>query len=150
MVKGANDRHSSATQDRLGGVVAQCARDTATRVRSGTAHPQPFDRRAVLCPTGQRSHKEHLFERDVAMKNIALGDTEGLLEIKRCIDAARNNRGRHVGRKLADQFGNAVAERVIGIGGENAVDPKSIRQLAQLRSVIVCFGFAKGWDQRKQ
>ena len=106
-----NDRHNSATQDGLSGVVPWRAGDAAARVRSGTAHPQPVDRRTVLCPTGQRPHKEHLFERDVAMKNIAFGDAEGLLEIKRCIDAARNDRGRHVWCKPADQFGNPVAKR---------------------------------------
>ena len=70
---------------------------------SRTAEVQAVNRCAVLRPTGQGPHEEQLPHVDVAVKDIALGNTKGLFEIKRSVDFSGNNGGGHV-RRIAPDF----------------------------------------------
>lgn len=71
-------------------VVAGRSGHSSAGMRAGSAQVQPFDRRAILRPTGHRAHEEKLLERKIAVKNIALGEAVGAFQIE-----GRENLSRH-------------------------------------------------------
>ena len=101
---------SQFAQDGMRRVVSGRAGDAASRVGAGTAEPEIRDGRPVVCPARQRSHEEHLFQRDVAVEDIALGNAKGFFEINRRIDAPGDYRCGYIGRELPDECGYAIPQ----------------------------------------
>ena len=69
---------------------------------AGAAHPQVADRRRVLRPAGSRPQEEQLFQRQLALEDIAFGQAELALEIERRQDLAVQDDVADVGRVLGD------------------------------------------------
>lgn len=91
-------------------IVAGRAGYAAARMSAGTAEIQILNGGAVLRPFRQRPHEEHLLHRNIAVKDIALGDAKGLFKVNRGNDTSRDDRCGHVGCELTDQFGHAVTQ----------------------------------------
>src|SRR5690606_19180288 len=101
---------SARAEDATRGVVTGGAGNAATRMRAGPAKPQAFKGCAVSCEAWHGPHEEKLLEIDVAVKDISLGDAEGLLEVERRQDLARDDRAWNVWSVSADYFDDPVAQ----------------------------------------
>ena len=58
---------------------------------AGAALIQPLDRRAIVGPAGDGTQKEELFEGELTVEDVALGQAHRLLEIPRCNDLTVKN-----------------------------------------------------------
>src|SRR5207302_1945724 len=81
-----------------------------TWVRGRTAHIEVADGRAVVGPDGDRTKEEKLFERKLALENIALREAELALEIERGEHLAADDDVFDVGGILGDGVDDVVAE----------------------------------------
>jgi hypothetical protein len=70
-------------QDGLRRVVSRSASDTSAGVRTRAAQVQTVDWRGVARPTGDWTEREELIEAQVAVENIATGQSVLLLEVER-------------------------------------------------------------------
>src|SRR5579872_4136609 len=98
-------------QNLMCSVVAGGAGDTAAGMRAGSAEIQAADGSSILRPSRHWTHEEHLLQAEIAVKNIALGQSVGSLEIQRGKDLSREDRVRHVGRVLGNSVRDAVAQQ---------------------------------------
>src|SRR5450755_4157706 len=64
-------------------VVTRSAHHASARMCSRAAQVQSLDRRFVASATGHRAQNEHLIQAHLAVENIAAGESEAALEIKR-------------------------------------------------------------------
>src|ERR1700733_1005175 len=64
-------------------VVSRDARDAAARMRRGAALEESGDRRAVVGPVRRRPLPEQLVGAELAVKDVALGQADDALEIRR-------------------------------------------------------------------
>src|SRR5260370_35458603 len=97
-------------QDNLAGDAAVGAHDAAAWMRGGAAHIKVADRGAVVGPTGDGAEEEKLFERKLALKNVALSEAEFALEMERGEDLAPDDDVFDVGRDLGDGVDDVVAD----------------------------------------
>src|SRR5512139_2854361 len=65
------------------GVAARRATDAAAAVHAAAAQEQSVHRRAVIRPAGHRAHEQRLVEDQLAMVQVALGESPLLLEVER-------------------------------------------------------------------
>src|SRR2546425_3990279 len=79
-------------------------------MRCGTAHIKVVDRRAVVGPSGDGAKEKELFQRKLALKNVALGEPEFALEIKRSENLAADDDVFDVGSVFGDGVDDVVAE----------------------------------------
>src|SRR5258708_4494506 len=92
-------------------------------MRGGTAHIEVIDRGAVVGPAGNGAEEEELFEGKLALKNIALGETEFAFEIERGEDLAADDYFFYVGGVLGDGVDYRVAESFL------VIVPGALREL---------------------
>ena len=57
-------------------------------MRGGAAHVEALDRRRVLRPAGRGAQEEELLERELALEDVAFGQSPLALEIERGQDLA--------------------------------------------------------------
>src|SRR5687768_8623610 len=69
--------------DPFGGVLARRAHDATAGMRRRPAHVQAIDRRRVARPAGNRAQEEQLLERQFTLEDVAFGQTEHALDVKR-------------------------------------------------------------------
>src|ERR1700690_2756468 len=96
----------------MGGVVAWSARHPAAGVRTCAAEVEAAYGCSILRPARNGTHEKKLFEREVAVKNISLGEAVGALEIERREHLPRENRFRNVGCVVANFSDDAIAEQL--------------------------------------
>src|SRR5437764_13471051 len=65
------------------GVAARKPIQARARMRARTAKVKSRDGCAVACPAEKRAHGEHLVEPEFAVKDVAAGQSVGLLEVER-------------------------------------------------------------------
>ncbi len=94
----------------MAGNAAGRAHDAAAGMCGGTAHIEVVDRRAVVGPPGHGAEEEKLFEGELALKDITLGETEFALEIERGENLAADDNFFDVGSVLGDGVDDGVAE----------------------------------------
>src|SRR5687768_13171545 len=70
-------------QDLARSIRARRRHDAATRVRSRAAHVEALRRPAVLRETGERAVEQQLVHRQLALEDVALGQTHLVLELAR-------------------------------------------------------------------
>ena len=78
---GLDKPHFHVFQDFQGRQSPGGRHDAASGVRAGAAHVEILDRRAVLGPAGHRPEKEKLVQGQLALKNVALGQTKLPLQV---------------------------------------------------------------------
>src|SRR4029079_13241023 len=64
------------TQDAERRIPTRRSHDSAARVRRRSAHPQILNRCLVLRPSRHRAREEQLLERQLSLKDVALGQAE--------------------------------------------------------------------------
>src|SRR5277367_5053220 len=94
-------------------------------MRSGPAHIEVVDGRAVISPTGNGAEEEELFEGKFALKNVALREAEFAFEIERGKDLAANDEFLDIGRMFGNGFDNVVTK------GFALTVPGALRQLVR-------------------
>ena len=70
-------------QNPLRRVPSRRAHDSAARMRRRSAHVEVPDRRAVLRPAGGGTEEEELFERELALEDVPLGEAEVAFDVER-------------------------------------------------------------------
>ena len=70
------------------------------------------DRRAVLRPVGHRPEEEQLLERELALEDVALGQADDALDVRRREHLAVEDRALQVRRVLGERVDDRVAERL--------------------------------------
>ena len=70
------------------GIASGRAHDAAAGMRGRAAHVEAVDRRLVLRPAGHGPQEEELLERQLALEDVALGETPLALEVERRHDLA--------------------------------------------------------------
>src|SRR4051794_1708893 len=81
-------------------------------MRRRAAHPQVPERRRVLRPPGRGAQEEQLLERQLALEDVALGETEIALEIERRQYLPMQNDVADVRRVFRDRIDHGVAKRL--------------------------------------
>ena len=94
----------------LGGKVSRSAEQPRPRVRAGAAEVESSDRHRVASPPGHGPHEENLIERQLAVRERALGDAKLLLAIRRRNTACRGSSPRS-GDLPLDGGGHLFLER---------------------------------------
>src|SRR5713101_8906798 len=79
-------------------------------MRCGTAHIEVVDRGAVLGPSGDGAKEKELFQRKLALKNVALGEPEFALKIERSENLAASDDVFDVGSVFGDGVDDVVTE----------------------------------------
>src|SRR5687768_11946112 len=74
---------SEIFEDFAGRIQAGEARDAIARMCARAAHVQPAYGRAISRPSQQRTHREELVERQLAMEDVASGQTVCRFQIDR-------------------------------------------------------------------
>ena len=105
-------RHRFCPRIRSAQLRAGRAHDAAAGMRRRSAHPQVAHRRRVLRPPGHRAREEQLFERQLALEDIALGQPEVALEVERRQHLPVQDDVADVRRVLGDRVDDRVAERL--------------------------------------
>src|SRR5579863_5302490 len=77
---------SEVVDDFAGGVGAGCTSQTVAGMRAGTTEIKSADRRFIASPIEDRAHREKLIEGELAMENVAAGETVDGLKILRSDD----------------------------------------------------------------
>src|SRR5260221_574849 len=85
---------------------------TGPRVRPTAAQIQAPNRRGVPRPFQQRPRDEQLIERQLAVKNVAAGQSVGPLEIERRDHLAGEDRGSEAWRVALDRARGGVAKTI--------------------------------------
>src|ERR1700744_609589 len=132
-------------EDFTRGVMSGSPRDTATRMGSGATHVQTLQRSAVVLISEHRARREHLIERQCAVKYVAADETEGALEIQRALDLAPEHGGFEIRGVLVDgldhQIRDLVAVRVPGLAirklRSNMLAEEARHVLAAWRQAVV-------------
>jgi hypothetical protein len=93
------------------GVVAGSTGDAAAGMSSGAAEIETGDGSAVLRPSSHGAVEKQLFETEVAVENIAFGQSVGAFQIERGENLACDNGTRNIGRVLGDFIHHAVAQQ---------------------------------------
>src|ERR1039458_7168111 len=93
-------------------VKPRCAHHAAAGMRARTAKIQALNGSAIARPPGHRTHREHLVQAHLAMKNIAAGDAEAPLQVERSQYLAMFHNPPDVGRILFDERHHPVAKRL--------------------------------------
>src|SRR4029078_4018955 len=70
-------------EELLGRVLAVRAHDAAPRMGGGAAHVEAADRRLVLRPAGNGTQEKELLEGELALEDVALGQSPLALEVER-------------------------------------------------------------------
>src|ERR1043166_817314 len=91
-------------------VAARSAHDAAAGVGGRAAHVEVSNRRAVLRPAGRGAEEEELFEREFALEDVALGETELAFEVERRQHLPVQDDVTYVRRMLGDGVNDGVAE----------------------------------------
>ena len=86
------------------------AHDAAAGMRGRAAHPQVLDGRLVLCPAGHRAQEEQLLQRELALEDVALGQSKFAFEVERRHHLPANDDVLQVGRELRDGVDDVIAE----------------------------------------
>src|SRR5712691_10834909 len=79
-------------------------------MRCGTAHIEVVDRGAVVGPSGDGAKEKELFQRKLALKNVALGEPEFALKIERSENLAASDDVFDVGSVFGDGVDDVVTE----------------------------------------
>src|ERR1700733_3392901 len=79
-------------------------------MRGGAAHVESVDRRTVVGPAGHGAQEEKLFEREFALKDVALRESEFAFEIERRENLATDDQLFDIGRVLGDGVDDGIAE----------------------------------------
>src|SRR5260370_34611677 len=79
-------------------------------MRGGTAHIEIADRSAIVGPAGNGAQEKKLLERELALKDIALGEAELALEIERRENLAADDDFFDVGGVLGNRVDDVVAK----------------------------------------
>src|SRR5437868_13442151 len=112
-------------------------------MRSGAAHIEVVDGGAVVSPTGYGTKKEELFERQLALEDVALCQAELALEVKRRENLTTDNNFFDIGGVLGNGVDDGIAE------GFALLVPSALRQF--VRGVLNEAGenvLARGSDGR--
>src|SRR5262245_6471714 len=94
-------------------IPARRAHDSSSGMRRGAAHVELSDRRAVLCPAGRGAQEEQLFERQLPLKDVALGQAPLALEIERRDDLAMKNDVADVRCVLGERVDDRIPELLL-------------------------------------
>jgi hypothetical protein len=86
----------------LCGVVPGCAGHSTAGMRTRSAQIQSIYRRPILRPTRYRPHEKQLFEIQVAMKNVALGQPVGSFQVQRSDHLPCKDCAGYVGSEFGD------------------------------------------------
>src|SRR5690348_5671414 len=97
---------------RLRRVVARRAGDSPSRMSAGAAQIEAGDRHAVISMAQHWPCREQLVERQRAVKNVAVWQPEGALEIERRKALPRNNAGLESRRIGLDRIDHQVGDRL--------------------------------------
>src|ERR1700694_4431666 len=81
-------------------------------MRTRSAQIQSFDGRAVLGPARHRPHEKELLEIQIAVKNVALRQTVGSLEVQWSDHLHRFNGAWYVGREFRNFFHDTIGEQI--------------------------------------
>src|SRR5207249_5535497 len=100
-----------SSQDSERSIPPRRPHDSATRMRGGSAHPQIPNRRVVLRPARDRPREEQLLQRQLALKDVALCQSEIALEIQRRENLTMPNDVANIRRVLRNRVDDRVAER---------------------------------------
>src|SRR5579863_455546 len=94
------------------GQPAVCAHDAASGMRGRSAHVEILNWRAVLSPAWHRTQEEELFERELSLEDVALGQSPLAFEIERSDDLLLDDDVFQVRCVLRDRVDHRVAERL--------------------------------------
>src|ERR1700691_4793552 len=92
-------------------IVAGSAGEASAGMGARAAQVKTGNRGAVLRPSRYWTHKEKLFQPQVAVEDVAFGQTVGALEIERRQYLASENCARNVGSVLRNFPYHAIAEQ---------------------------------------
>src|SRR5215470_1428653 len=99
--------------------------DSAARMRCRAAHVEPLNRRAVARPACYWSQEEKLFERKLALKDVAFAQAGGALDIERRQHLASENEVLQIRGILSDCVYYSVAKSFA------LLVPRAARQLVR-------------------
>src|SRR6476659_9129015 len=98
------------------------AHDAPTRVRRGAAHPEIPNRRPVPGPAGNRSVEEQLFQGELPLEDVALGESGDVLDVLRRDELLPDDVAADVGEALLDRVDHVMPERLaLGVVPDLAV-----------------------------
>src|SRR5262245_27142424 len=100
------------SQNLTGGVCAGPAVQSGPGVRAGSAEEQMTNRRRVPSPTQQRPRHEELIDRELAVENVAAGQSVPAFEIPRRDHLPRDDGRREVRRVAGDRPRGGIAKAV--------------------------------------
>ena len=86
------------------------AHDAAAGMRGRAAHPQVLDGRLVLRVAGHGTQEEQLLERELALEDVAFGQSQLAFEIERRDHLPADDDVLDVGREFGDGVDDVVAE----------------------------------------
>src|SRR5262245_50004737 len=91
-------------------VAAWRPHDAAARMGGRPAHEEVLDRRPILSPARHRPKEQQLFERELTLKDVALGQTPLALQIERRHDLTMDDEGFEIRRIFRQRVDHRVAE----------------------------------------
>ena len=97
-------------QDLQRGQAARSTHDAASGMSGRAAHPQVLDRRLVLRPARHRTQEEQLLQRQLALEDIAFGQSPLAFQIKRRYDLPPDDDVLQIRRIFRDGVDDVVAE----------------------------------------
>ena len=97
-------------------------------MRGGAAHIEVVDRRAIPCPAWRGSQEEQLLQRQLALKDVAFGQTPLTLEVERRDDLTVADDVPDVRRVFRQRVDDSVAERLA------LIVPRALLQLRTART----------------
>src|ERR1700676_5149126 len=92
-------------------VVAGGPGDTTAGMGSSAAEVEAGDGTAVLRPSSDRTVEKQLFKIEVAVENVAFGESIGAFQIERGENLAGDDGTRNIGRVFGDLVHHAVAQQ---------------------------------------
>src|SRR5439155_10087734 len=92
------------------GVLTGAARETMARVRPRAAEIQVAERCPILRPSERRPHREQLIQRELAVKDVAAGQSVCRLEIRGRDDLSMLDERSQAGSVLLDRAEDAVRQ----------------------------------------
>ena len=92
------------------GKPSRSSHDSAAGMCRGAAHIEVADGSAVARPPGDRAEEEELLEREFALKDVALAEARGALDIERREELLADNDVFQIGRVFGNRVDDGVSE----------------------------------------